>query len=78
MSSPAWGAPVFWDLGLLQGWGCWVLWVFFEGLRHSGVCSVWGPMVLWGLCFGGLQCSAVCGAQGSVLFGVCSFGVCSA
>lgn len=30
-----------------------VLGVFFEGLHYLGVCNAWGPIVLWGLCFGG-------------------------
>lgn len=40
-----------------------VLGAFFERLQYLGVCDIWGPMVLWGLCFLG-----VCSAQASVVF----------
>lgn len=50
-----------------------VLGAFFERLQYLGVCDIWGPVVLWGLCFLG-----VCSAQASVVFrGLWCSGLCA-
>lgn len=79
MSSPAWGAPVLWDLGLgvlgsgFGDLGSAVLGVFSEGLQCLEARGALGS-VFWGSAIlRHLWCSGVSGAQGSALFGICIF-----